>query len=65
MGRSFCACVFSAAITKKETIMMTKTEELLAYLDRLIALQTSGHLVRDEIAEAIDAIRYELIFEIN
>ncbi|MEK4634023.1 MULTISPECIES: hypothetical protein [Bacillus] len=44
---------------------MTKTEELLAYLDRLIALQASGHVVRNEIAEAVDAIRYELISEIN
>ncbi|KYC79293.1 MULTISPECIES: hypothetical protein [Bacillus] len=44
---------------------MTRTEELLAYLDRLIALQTSGHLVRDEIAEVIDAIRYELMPEIK
>ncbi|MED1523871.1 hypothetical protein ABER72_10335 [Bacillus licheniformis] len=44
---------------------MTRTEELLAYLDRLIALQTSGHLVRDEIAVVIDAIRYELMPEIK
>ncbi|MEC0719032.1 MULTISPECIES: hypothetical protein [Bacillus] len=44
---------------------MTRTEELLAYLDRLIALQTSGHLVRDEIAEVIGAIRYELMPEIK
>ncbi|MGX1082484.1 MULTISPECIES: hypothetical protein [Bacillus subtilis group] len=44
---------------------MTRTEELLAYLDRLIALQTSGHFVRDEIAEVIDAIRYELMPEIK
>ncbi|MCY7751631.1 hypothetical protein MOB18_21455 [Bacillus inaquosorum] len=38
---------------------MTKTEELFAYLDRLIALQSAGHAVRKEIAEVISAIRRE------
>ncbi|MEC1690352.1 hypothetical protein P9E05_02270 [Bacillus mojavensis] len=38
---------------------MTRFDELLAYLDRLIALQTAGHAVRKEITEAIAAIRNE------
>lgn len=38
---------------------MTKIEELFAYLDRLIALQSAGHAVRKEIAEVIAAIRRE------
>ncbi|WP_142397307.1 hypothetical protein [Bacillus sp. SN1] len=38
---------------------MTRFDELLAYLDRLIALQSAGHAVRKEIAEVIDVIRDE------
>ncbi|WP_339225899.1 hypothetical protein [Bacillus sp. FSL P4-0290] len=39
---------------------MTRFDELLAYLDRLIALQTAGHTVRNEITEVISAIRHEV-----
>ncbi|MCY9090934.1 hypothetical protein [Bacillus mojavensis] len=40
---------------------MTRLDELLlAYLDRLIALQTAGHTVRNEITEVIAAIRREV-----
>ncbi|QGI00218.1 hypothetical protein [Bacillus subtilis] len=40
---------------------MTRLDELLlAYLDRLIALQTAGHTVRNEITEVIAAIRHEV-----
>ncbi|MGG7220896.1 hypothetical protein ACQXR1_11320 [Bacillus sp. ATD] len=39
---------------------MTKIEELFAYLDRLIALQSAGHAVRKEIAEVIAEIRHEV-----
>ncbi|MEC1584364.1 hypothetical protein P9D80_03160 [Bacillus spizizenii] len=38
---------------------MTRFDELLAYLDRLIALQSAGHAVRKEITEVIAAIRDE------
>ncbi|MEC0319903.1 hypothetical protein P8791_00635 [Bacillus subtilis] len=40
---------------------ITRLDELLlAYLDRLIALQTAGHTVRNEITEVIAAIRREV-----
>lgn len=39
---------------------MTKTEELLAYFDRLIAADKSGYLCQREMAEVIAELRLEL-----
>ncbi|MGC8261878.1 hypothetical protein ACP2W8_20215 [Bacillus subtilis] len=44
---------------------MTRFDELLAYLDRLIALQSAGHAVRKEITEVISAIRDEDVLALN
>ncbi|NRF01180.1 hypothetical protein HRF55_10270 [Bacillus subtilis] len=44
---------------------MTRFDELLAYLDRLIALQSAGHAVRKEITEVIAAIRDEDVLALN
>lgn len=50
---------------EKETMKMTRFDELLVYLDRLIALQSAGHAVRKEITEVIAAIRDEDVLALN
>ncbi len=45
---------------EKETMMMTKINDRLAYLDRLISVQNCGHNVHEEIDEAIALVRSEL-----
>lgn len=45
---------------EKETMTMTKINDRLAYLDRLISVQNCGHNVHEEIDEAIALVRSEL-----